>query len=114
MSHANESTDSDDEVSVEEEKKKSKVSLSQPEIFYPTLGGGDADGEQGPQVCEECERKKIEWYCAERQCLMALCDMCFDVLHRKGKRSSHAKIAPGKGSGSPSILNTSKKNGSFI
>jgi len=40
-------------------------------------------------VCEECECDPSLWVCDT--CEMDLCTMCFDVLHRKGKRALHRK-----------------------
>lgn len=40
-------------------------------------------------VCEECECDPALWVCDT--CEMDLCTMCFDVLHRKGKRALHRK-----------------------
>lgn len=42
-----------------------------------------------PAICEECETSDAVWACDV--CVMEVCDMCFDVLHRKGKRSKHPK-----------------------
>ena len=91
-SYSNDASDSDDEE---------RANLPQNEIFYPTL-------EEGELVCEECERNKVQWYCAEKQCMMALCDMCFEVLHRKGKRASHAKVPPSSDKTSSSPFSPSR------
>ena len=52
---------------------------------------------KGPPLCEECETSDIIWDCDV--CQMGLCDMCFDVLHRKGKRAQHGKRARNGGGG---------------
>ena len=49
-------------------------------------------------ICEECETSQVIWDCDV--CEMGLCDMCFDVLHRKGKRALHGKRARNGGGGS--------------
>eukprot|EP01084_Bolivina_argentea_P037353 69081_1 len=39
--------------------------------------------------CEECEDREPQWDCDE--CEAPLCDICWELLHRKGVRASHKK-----------------------
>lgn len=50
----------------------------------------------GPATCEECQTSRASWGCDS--CEMRLCDMCFDVLHRKGKRAKHPRLPLGNSS----------------
>lgn len=43
------------------------------------------------EACEECETSAPVWACDV--CEMRLCGMCFDVLHRKGRRAAHPRRA---------------------
>lgn len=58
-------------------------------------------------TCEECEQDMSVWIC--ETCEMKMCDMCFDVLHRKGKRALHPK-RPREGEAGHSITGNSNGN----
>lgn len=40
-------------------------------------------------VCEECEIKEREYFCSD--CEEKFCDVCFETLHKRGKRRFHTK-----------------------
>lgn len=49
----------------------------------------ETSGAHTREICEECETLVSVVIC--ETCAMELCEMCFDVLHRKGKRARHKK-----------------------
>eukprot|EP00624_Nannochloropsis_granulata_P004091 evm.model.NODE_305_length_6794_cov_44.475124.2 len=61
-------------------------------------------------TCEECERDMSVWAC--EACEMNMCDMCFDVLHRKGKRAHHPK-RPREGEAGHATSSNSNGNGTL-
>jgi len=80
-----------DENGVMDYEENGQIAASM-EVDHGVVNGVASSGSpsKGALSCEECQTSSALWGC--EPCEMRLCDMCFDVLHRKGKRARHLRI----------------------
>ena len=57
----------------------------------PVDSAAQPTGQSAQELCQRCGEAPTQWVCTP--CAVALCEPCFELLHKAAKKREHARVA---------------------